>query len=207
MKVEVLDTNGKSTGRKFDLPEEIFGIVPNEHVMYLAVKAAQANMRQGTHDTKERNRVKGSTRKIKRQKGTGTARAGDIKNPLFRGGGRIFGPHPRDYSQKLNKKVKRLAKNSALSYKAMNGKVLVVEDFTFDQPSTGDFFQVLDNLKLGSTKTLILLGDYDKNLYLSSRNIPVSRIMTFSDANVLEIMKADTLVLAEGCLEKINQVV
>ncbi|TVR81686.1 MAG: 50S ribosomal protein L4 [Saprospirales bacterium] len=207
MKLEVFDINGQTTGRSIDLPDEIFGIEPNEHVIYLAVKAAQASLRQGTHSSKPRNAVKGSTRKIKKQKGTGTARAGDIKNPLFKGGGRIFGPSPRDYTQKVNKKVKQLARNSAFSGKAAAGKVRAIESFTFDQPSTREYFGVLQNLEVNKSKTLFLLGDYDKTLYLSSRNIPNSRVMNIKDVGILDIMKADVLFISEGCAESINQLV
>ena len=201
MKLEVIDIKGQGTGRSVDLPSEVFGIEPNKHVIYLAVKAAMANRRQGTHASKERGDVAGSTRKIKKQKGTGTARAGDIKNPLFRGGGRMFGPQPRDYSQKVNKKVKKIALNSVLSAKQASGKISIVEDFTFEQPSTRQFAEILNSVNPEKTKTLLLIGDYDKNIYLSSRNIPNSRTMNVKDANILELMKADKIYFSESSLE------
>nr|MBS0037265.1 50S ribosomal protein L4 [Saprospiraceae bacterium] len=207
MKLEVVDINGKPTGRSVELPDEIFGLEPNDHVVYLAVKAAQANMRQGTHSAKERNAVKGSTRKIKKQKGTGTARAGDIKNPLFRGGGRIFGPRPRKYTQRLNKKVRRLARNTALSGKAAEKKIVMVENFTYEQPSTRQFADMLRNLDLDQQKSLILMGDYDKNLYLSSRNIPNTKMIHLKDVNTLDILTANTLLMSENCIEYLNELV
>ncbi len=201
MKLEVIDIKGQGTGKSVELPDEVFGIEPNEHVIYLAVKAAQANKRQGTHSSKERGKVAGSTRKIKKQKGTGTARAGDIKNPLFRGGGRIFGPEPRDYSQKVNKKVKKIARNSALSAKMADGKIVVVEDFTFDQPSTRQFSEILNGVNPNQTKALFLINDYDKNLYLSSRNIPNSKLGNVKDINVLDLMLAEKVFFSESSLE------
>jgi large subunit ribosomal protein L4 len=205
MKVDVVDINGKATGRKIDLPKEIFGVEPNEHCVYLAVKQYLANQRQGTHKAKERADITGSTRKIKRQKGTGTARAGSIKNPLFRGGGRAFGPRPRDYSFKLNKKVKRLARNSALSSLASEGRVMVIEDFTFDQPAVKELINVLNNLDLGSKKSLIVTGDYDKNLYLSARNLKGSGVMNAKDLNTYSILHAQKLVLSESAVGKIKE--
>lgn len=201
MKLEVLDIKGQGTGKSVELPEEVFGIEPNEHVIYLAVKAAQANKRQGTHASKERGDVAGSTRKIKKQKGTGTARAGDIKNPLFRGGGRVFGPEPRDYSQKVNKKVKKLARNSALSAKMAAGKIGVVEEFTFDEPNTKQFSEIFSSLNPDQTKTLFLISDYDKNLYLSSRNIPNSKLMNVKDINVLDLMHSERVYFSESSLD------
>ena len=204
MTLDVLNIEGKKTGRTVELPSEVFGITPNEHVLYLAAKAYQANQRQGTAKTQERNEVSKSTRKIKRQKGTGTARAGSLKNPLFKGGGRVFGPKPRDYGQKLNKKVKDLARRSAFSVKASDGNVTVLEDFTLDQPKTQEFANVLKNLELGDVKTLFLTADYDNNLHLSSRNIQGSRVLHAKDANPYEIMKANRVVLMEGAVKVIQ---
>ncbi len=204
MKVDVIGINGKSAGKKVDLPDEIFGIEPNEHVLYLAVKQYLAHQRQGTHKSKERGEIKGSTRKIKKQKGTGTARAGSIKSPIFRGGGRIFGPRPRNYKVDLNKKVKRLARMSALSLKAKNGSLKVVEDFTFDAPATKEFNNVLNNLEL-TGRSLVVTGDYDKNLHLSARNISKSGVVTASELNTYQIMKAKTLVVSESAIGKITE--
>lgn len=205
MKVDVYNAEGKSTGRSVDLPDDIFGIEPNNHVMYLDVKAIQAHQRQGTSKAKERGEIKGSTKKIKKQKGTGGARAGSIKNPLFRSGGRIFGPRPRTYNLKVNKKVKRLAKISALSAKAQSGSIKVIEDFTYDSPKTSNFAAMLKNLECDNKRSLVVLGDMDKNLYLSSRNINKNEIMISSGLNTLDIMKAGTLVLSEGSLSKIKE--
>jgi large subunit ribosomal protein L4 len=205
MKLDVLNIQGKKTGRKVELPAEIFGITPNEHVLYLAAKAHLANQRQGTHKTKERGEVARSTKKIKRQKGTGGARAGSAKNILFKGGGRAFGPRPRDYGQKLNKKVKDLARRSALSSKAASGNVVVLEDFTLDQPKTQEFANVLKNLDLMGTKSLFLTAEYDQNLYLSSRNVPDSRVVHARDANPYEIMHATHLVVSENALKVIQE--
>lgn len=198
MKVEVLNIEGQSTGREVELPDEVFGIEPNDHVLYLAVKQYLANQRQGTHKAKERGEVKGSSKKIKRQKGTGTARAGNIRNPLFKGGGRIFGPRPRSYRQKLNKKVKTLARKSALSYKAQENKILVVEDFDFDSPKTKKYLKVLQSLNSNGQKSLLILNEPKKNIYLSSRNIPKANVMTVGNLNTYKIMDAQTLILSES---------
>ena len=206
MTVDVLNVKGAKTGRSVDLPENIFGIEPNEHVMYLAVKQFLANKRQGTHKAKERGEIAGSTRKIKRQKGTGTARAGSLNNPLFKGGGRVFGPRPRVYTVKLNKKVKELARKSALSSKAKDGNVVVLEDFTFDAPKTREFAQVLKNLQLDDRKSLFVISDYDKNLYLSGRNIPNSQVVHAKDLNTYEVINANTLVLSEHALDIIKEI-
>lgn len=206
MTMDVLNINGEKTGRSVDLPESVFGIEPNEHVVYLAVKQYLANQRQGTHKAKERGEIKGSTRKIKRQKGTGTARAGSIKNPLFKGGGRVFGPRPKDYGIKLNKKVKKLAKRSALSSKATDGGIVVLEDFTFDQPKTKEFAQVMKNLELDNTRTVFVTADYDKNLFLSGRNIQGSEIVNAKDLNVYQILNAKKLVLSENSVDVIKEV-
>lgn len=204
MKIDVLNTNGESLGRSIELPESIFAVEPNEHAVYLAVKHYLKNQRQGTHKAKERSEVAGSTRKIKKQKGTGTARAGDIKNPLFRGGGRVFGPRPRAYNSKLNAKLKKVARNSALSSKAQGGSVSVVEDFTFDKPSTKSFVEVLKNLKINEQKVLLITGDYDKNLYLSGRNFPKVQVVEARNLNTYEIMNANVLLFAESALNGIS---
>jgi large subunit ribosomal protein L4 len=205
MKVDVLNIEGKSTGRKIDLPKSIFGIEPNDHAIYLAVKQFLAHGRQGTSKTKERGEIKGSTRKIKKQKGTGTARAGSIKNPLFRGGGRVFGPKPRNYDLKLNKKVKKLARASAYSTMASANNIIVVEDFTFDQPKTQEFVKVLENLELANNKTVFVTSDYDNNLVLSGRNIKSTGVVNAKDLNTYEIMNAQKLLLTEGSIEKIKE--
>lgn len=205
MKVDVLNIEGKSTGRSIDLPDAIFGIEPNEHAVYLAVKQYNANQRQGTHKAKERGEIKGSTRKIKKQKGTGTARAGSIKNPLFKGGGRIFGPRPRNYSFKVNKKVKRLARLSALSAKAKNGELAVIEDFTFDTPQVKGFKDILNNLELGGKKALFVTGDYDSNLYLSCRNLAKSNVMNAKDLNTYSILDANKVLLSESAVTKMKE--
>jgi large subunit ribosomal protein L4 len=205
MTLEVLNIQGKKTGRSIELPAEIFGITPNEHVLYLATKTYLANQRQGTSKTKERGEVARSTKKIKKQKGTGGARAGSMKNIMFKGGGRAFGPKPRDYTQKLNKKVKDLARKSALSVKAIGGNVVILEDFTLDHPKTQEYANVLKNLNLQGTKTLFLTGEYDKNLYLSSRNVPDSRVIHARDANPYEIMRAARLIVSESALKVIQE--
>ncbi|MBY5959301.1 50S ribosomal protein L4 [Membranicola marinus] len=205
MKLDILSTNGETLDRSVELPEEVFGITPNQHAVYLAVKNYLNNQRQGTHKTKGRSEVAGSTRKIKRQKGTGTARAGDIKNPLFRGGGRIFGPEPRTYSSKVNSKVKDLARKSALSEKARQGKISVVEDFSFDKPSTKSFVEVLTNLKLDGQKVLLVVNEHDRNVYLSGRNYPSIQVTEVRNLNTYEIMKAGTVLLSESAVAHFNQ--
>ncbi len=204
MKLDIINIDGQSTGKQVDLPEDIFGVEPNEHAVYLAVKLHLANKRQGTNKVKERGEVKGSTRKIKRQKGTGTARAGDIKNPLFRGGGRVFGPRPRTYDMKVNKKVRALARKSALSDKQAQGNIVVVEDFTFEAPKTQQFKGILSKLNIADKKSVLVTGDMDKHLYLSSRNLPKASVTRASDLNTYEIVKAQTLVLSEGAIEQIK---
>jgi large subunit ribosomal protein L4 len=204
MKVAVLDIKGKETGRKADLSDAVFKIEPNEHAIYLDVKQYMAHQRQGTHKTRERSDIAGSTRKIKKQKGTGTARAGSIKSPIFRGGGRIFGPRPKDYSQKLNKNVKRLARRSALSIKAKENALFVVEDFNFEAPRTKDFIAVLKSLGLDDKKSLFVLGDSNNNVYLSSRNLSHSEVITNSELSTYKILNAQNIVLLEGCLEGIE---
>lgn len=203
MEVKVLDINGKETGRTVQLSDSVFAIEPNKHAIYLDVKQYLANQRQGTHKAKERNEITGSTRKIKKQKGTGTARAGSIKNPLFKGGGTIFGPRPRNYSFKLNKSLKRLARKSAFAIKAQESNLVVVEDFTFDAPSTKNFINVLKALGLENKKSLFVLGESNKNVYLSSRNLERSSVVTSSEISTYGILHANSLVLTEGSLEGI----
>lgn len=205
MKLDVLNIEGKSTGRSVELPEDIFGVEPNEHAVWLAVKQFRNNQRTGTHKAKERGEIKGSTRKIKKQKGTGTARAGDIKNPLFRGGGRIFGPRPRKYHIKLNKKVKSLARKSALSDKIANGDIIVIEDFTFDAPKSSQLGNVLNNLDMADAKTLLVTADYDKTLYLSSKNLKKSKVMNAKDLHTYAILNANKLVLSESSIKTIEE--
>ncbi|MBN8641916.1 MAG: 50S ribosomal protein L4 [Flavobacteriales bacterium] len=205
MEVKVLDINGKETGRKVQLSDSVFGIEPNNHAVYLDVKQYLANQRQGTHKAKERAEVAGSTRKIKKQKGTGTARAGSAKSPVFKGGGTIFGPRPRSYSFKLNKSLKRLARKSAFSLKAKESNLIVVEDFTFEAPSTKKFISFLGALGLENKKSLIVLGDSNKNVYLSSRNLKASNVVTNSELSTYAILNANNLVLLEGSLEGIEE--
>ncbi len=204
MKVAVLDIKGKDTGRKVELSDDVFKIEPNEHAIYLDVKQYLAHQRQGTHKSKERSEIAGSTRKIKKQKGTGTARAGSIKSPIFRGGGRIFGPRPKDYTQKLNKNVKRLARRSALSLKSQDNAIVVLEDFSFDQPRTRDFVGVLKALGLEDKKSLFVLGDTNNNVYLSSRNLERSEVVTNTELSTYKIMNAQSVVFLEGALEGIQ---
>ncbi|APU67520.1 MAG: 50S ribosomal protein L4 [Christiangramia sp.] len=204
MEIAVLDIKGKETGRKAKLSDAVFAIEPNEHAVYLDVKQYLANQRQGTHKAKERAEIAGSTRKIKKQKGTGTARAGSIKSPVFRGGGRIFGPRPKDYSFKLNKNLKRLARKSALSMKANDKSIIVVEDFSFDTPKTKNFIEVLQSLGIESKKSLIVLGDSNKNVYLSSRNLKTSEVVNSSELSTYKILNANNIVFLEGSLEGIE---
>jgi len=204
MKVAVLDINGKDTGRKVELSKDVFGIEPNNHAVYLDVKQYLANQRQGTHKAKERAEITGSTRKIKKQKGTGTARAGSIKSGLFKGGGRMFGPRPRNYSFKLNKNLKRLARRSALSMKANDKAIVVIEDLSFDAPKTNEFTSVLKTLGLENKKSLFVLGESNNNVYLSSRNLKSTEVITNSELSTYKIMNANSLVLFEGSLEGIE---
>ena len=204
MEVKVLDINGKETGRKVQLSDSVFAIEPNKHAVYLDVKQYLANQRQGNHKAKERAEVAGSTRKIKKQKGTGTARAGSAKNPLFKGGGTVFGPRPRSYSFKLNKNLKRLARKSALSLKVNESNLVVVEDFTFDTPNTKNFINVLKSLGLDNKKSLFVLGDSNKNVYLSSRNLKASSVVTTSELSTYAILNAKSLVLLEGAVDGIE---
>ena len=204
MELSVLNINGQETGRKVTLNESIFGIEPNDHVIYLDVKQYLANQRQGTAKAKERSEVSGSTRKLIRQKGSGGARRGDTNSPVLVGGGRVFGPKPRDYGFKLNKKVKQLARKSALSYKAQEDAIIVVEDFDFDAPKTKDFINFTKNLKVEGKKTLLLLPEVKKNVYLSARNLQRSEIMTASALNAYKVLNADVLVVTEKSLEAID---
>jgi large subunit ribosomal protein L4 len=201
MEVAVVNIEGKETGRKVNLNETIFGIEPNDHAIYLDTKQYLASQRQGTHKAKERAEIVGSTRKLKRQKGTGTARFGSIKNPEFRGGGRIFGPRPRFYGFKLNKKVKQLARKSALSYKAKENKIIVLEDFSFEAPKTSTMAGMSSNLNIMNKKSLFVLSEQNKNIYLSSRNLQGVEVVTISDLNTYNIMKASTLVLTESAVD------
>lgn len=204
MELAVLNTAGKDTGKKVSLNKDIFSIEPNDHAIYLDVKQYLAHNRQGTHKTKERGEITGSTRKIKRQKGTGTARAGSIKSPLFRGGGRTFGPRPRNYSIKLNKKVKQLARLSALSYKAKEKSILVVEDFAFEAPKSKEYATILSSLKINDKKSLVVLSEPNKNIYLSSRNIQGAQVVTLSDLNTYDIMRSSNIIFVESSLSKLQ---
>lgn len=204
MKIAVLDINGKDTGRKADLSKDVFAIAPNNHAVYLDVKQYLANQRQGTHKSKERAEITGSTRKIKKQKGTGTARAGSIKSGIFKGGGRMFGPRPRNYSFKLNKNLKRLARRSALSIKANEKSIVVLEDFNFDAPKTKDFTAVLKALDLQNKKSLFVLGGSNNNVYLSSRNLKGSEVILASELSTYKILNANQVVLLESALEGIE---
>ena len=201
MELAILNIDGKETGRKVSLNDSIFGIKPNDHAIYLDTKQFLANQRQGTHKSKQRGEIAGSTRKIKRQKGTGTARAGSIKNPLFRGGGRVFGPQPRFYGFKLNKKLKQLARKSALSYKASTNKIIVLEDFTFEAPKTKEMVKIGTTLNIGNKKSLFVLPEQNKNIYLSSRNVQGVDVITAGELSTYKIMKASTLVLVESAVD------
>jgi len=204
MELSVLNIEGKESGKKVTLPEEIFGIEPNEHVVYLDVKHYLANQRQGTHKAKERGEVSYSTRKIKRQKGTGGARAGSIKSPVFVGGGRVFGPRPRDYDFKLNKKVKDLARKSVLSARAKENAIAVLESFTFEQPKTKSYLNLLNALSVSDKKTLLILDGYDKNVYLSGRNLPKAKVTTADSVNTYDLINAETVIITETALPKIE---
>ncbi|GAB1418594.1 50S ribosomal protein L4 [Bacteroidales bacterium] len=205
MELVVHKINGEATAKIVELPGEIFGIEPNDHAIYLDAKQFMANARQGTHKTKERGEVAGSTKKLKRQKGTGTARSGDIKSPVFVGGGRIFGPRPRTYDFKLNKKVKRLARKSALSYKATDGQIVILEDFTFDEPKTKNFVSLLNSFKAGGKKNLIVTSNVDTNLVLSARNIPGTKVMTAQGLNTYEILNAGKIFFVESSLKTLEE--
>lgn len=205
MKLPVYTTNGQESGRSIELRDDIYAVEPNDHAIYLDVKQHLANSRQGTHKTKERAEIVGSTRKIKRQKGTGTARAGSIKSPIFRGGGRIFGPRVRDYGFKLNKKVKQLARKSALSYKAKNGAIMVVEDFNFEEPKTRNMLSLKQSLNIDEKKVLFVLNQPNKNVYLSSRNLSGVKIVTASELSTYDILNASKLAFVESSVEAIEQ--
>jgi large subunit ribosomal protein L4 len=205
MQLEVLNISGKKTAKKADLVDSIYAAEPNDHCIYLDVKSYLANQRQGTHKSKERAEIARTTKKLKRQKGTGGARAGSMKSPLFIGGGRVFGPRPRDYSFKLNKKVKALARISALTYKAKDKAITVLEDFNFEAPKTKNYADLLKNLNLDTKKTLLVLGDTNKNVYLSSRNLERSKVVTASDINTYDILHATNLIVTESSLPIIEQ--
>jgi large subunit ribosomal protein L4 len=205
MEVNVLNVSGKQTGAKVQLPDSVFGIEPNDHAIYLDVKLYLANQRQGTHKSKQRNEIAGSTRKLHKQKGTGGARAGSIKSPLFNGGGRVFGPQPRDYSFKLNKKLKSLARKSALSYKAQDSNVLVLEDFSFDTVKTKSYIQLLADLNVTNEKTLLVLPAANNNVYLSSRNLKKTKVITADQLNTYDVLNAGKLILTSGAVKTLEE--
>jgi large subunit ribosomal protein L4 len=204
MKAEIFDIKGQSTGRTVELPEDVFGIEPNEHVLYLSVKQYLAGLRSGTHKAKEKSELSGSTRKLHKQKGTGGSRKGSIKNPLFRGGARIFGPRPRDYHFKLNKKVVNLAKKSALSAKAQEGSIKVIEDFNFAQPKTKQYLELLKSFGAIGSRSLLILPELDANIYLSGRNVPGAEIAEVNAFNAYEIMNSSTILISEKSVEMIT---
>jgi large subunit ribosomal protein L4 len=204
MEVAVLKSSGEKTSKKVNLADEVFGIEPNDHAIYLDVKSYLANQRQGTHKAKQRNEVSGSSKKIKKQKGTGGARAGNIKNPQFKGGGRIFGPIPRDYSFKLNKKVKDLARKSAFSYKAKDNSIAVLEDFNFESAKTKQFISLLSALSLADKKTLFILPENNKNIVLSGRNVQNTKVTTFDQVNTFDVMNADNVIFVESAISKVE---
>lgn len=206
MELNVINKNGKDSKKKVKLADSIYGIEPNDHAIYLDVKQHLANRRQGTSKSKERAEISGSTRKIKKQKGTGTARAGSIKSPLFRGGGTVFGPRPRNYSFKLNKKLKQLARCSALSYKAKDGSLRVIEDIQMDAPKTSEFNALLKNLNSNEKKTLMVVSDLNNTLYLSSRNLKGAKVVTASDINTYDLMNSTSVLVTEGALAKIEAI-
>ncbi len=205
MELSILNISGQETGAKVQLSESVFAVKPNDHAIYLDVRQYLANQRQGTHKSKQRNEIAGSTRKLHKQKGTGGARAGSIKSPLFNGGGRIFGPQPRDYGFKLNRKLKVLARKSALSYKAQDNNILILEDFSFDAPKTKHFTSLVHNLKLASEKMLLVLPVLDKNVYLSSRNLSKAKVVTADQLNTYELLNAGKLILTAGALKLIEE--
>lgn len=206
MELSVIKHSGEDTGRKVKLSDTVFAIEPNDHAIYLDIKQYLANQRQGTHKSKERAEVSGSTKKIKRQKGTGTARAGSIKSPIFRGGGRVFGPKPRNYGFKLNKKLKALARKSALGYKVKDKCIAVLEDFTFEAPKTKEYVKMLDALSLADKKTLLVLPQADKNIAFSGRNLKGTKVTTAEQLNTYDVLHADNLLLSEGSIEKIENI-
>ncbi|WP_158995297.1 50S ribosomal protein L4 [Mucilaginibacter sp. L196] len=205
MEVKVLNVSGKETGAKVQLPESVFGIEPNDHAIYLDVKQFLANQRQGTHKSKQRNEIAGSTRKLYKQKGTGGARAGSVKSPLFNGGGRVFGPQPRDYSFKLNKKLKALARKSALSYKAKDNNVVVLEDFNFDSIKTKNYIQMVADLNVTNVRTLLVLATADNNVYLSSRNLKKAKVITADQLNTYDVLNAGKLLLTAGAVKTLEE--
>lgn len=206
MNLPIVTYKGEDTGRKAKLSKEIFESEPNDHAIYLDVKQYMANQRQGTHKTKERAEITGSTRKIKKQKGTGTARAGSIKSPIFKGGGRVFGPQPRSYSMKLNKKTKVVARKSALTYKAKDKELSIMEDFTFEAPKTKDFTEMLKALKLENKKVLVVMPESNKNVILSARNIPGAKVTLAEQLNTYEVLNADRVIISEASIEKLNNI-
>jgi len=205
MKLAVHNITGKETSKKVDLSKTVFGIEPNDHAIYLDVKQYLAGQRMGTHKTKGRSEVKGSRRKLRKQKGSGAARVGDIKNPLFRGGGRVFGPEPRDYDFKVNKKVKRLARKSALSHKAKDMNIIILEDFTFEEASTRSYSEFLSNFDLLDNKTVLVLAESNKNLFLSSRNLKKARVVLASELNTYDVMNANKLMIMESSIDQIEK--
>ncbi|WP_343531415.1 50S ribosomal protein L4 [Pedobacter sp.] len=205
MEVKVVNISGKETGAKVQLPESVFGVTPNDHAIYLDVKQYLANQRQGTHKSKQRNEIAGSTRKLYKQKGTGGARAGSIKSPLFNGGGRVFGPQPRDYSFKLNKKLKSLARKSALAYKAQDNSIVVLEDFNFDSIKTKNYVNLVSALNLANEKTLLVLPEQNNNIYLSSRNIQKTKVITAGDLNTYDVLNAGKLLLTANSLKTLEE--
>jgi len=205
MEVKVVNISGKETGAKVQLPDAIFGVTPNDHAIYLDVKQYLANQRQGTHKSKQRNEIAGSTRKLYKQKGTGGARAGNIKSPLFNGGGRVFGPQPRDYSFKLNKKLKSLARKSALTYKAQDNNIVVLEDFSFDSIKTKNYIKLVSDLKVADQKTLLVLPAANNNVYLSSRNLKKAKVVTAADLNTYDVLNAGTLLLTTETVKKLEE--
>ncbi len=204
MEVAVFKSSGEKTTKNISLSDAVFGIEPNDHAIYLDVKSYLANQRQGTHKSKQRNEISGSSKKIKKQKGTGGARAGNIKNPLFKGGGRVFGPQPRDYSFKLNKKVKDLARRSALSYKAKGNSIAILEDFNFDAPKTKQYLSLLKSLSLGDKKTLLVLSEVNKNVILSGRNLQHSKITSAEQISTYDLMNADSIIFMESSISKVE---
>src|SRR5476649_96733 len=205
MEVKVVNISGKETGAKVQLPESVFGIEPNDHAIYLDVKQFLANQRQGTHKAKQRNEIAGSTRKLYKQKGTGGARAGSVKSPLFNGGGRVFGPQPRDYSFKLNKKLKTLARKSALSYKAKDSSIIILEDFSFDSIKTKNYIQLVADLNVTNVRTLLVLATADNNVYLSSRNLKKAKVITADQLNTYDVLNAGKLLLTAGALKTLEE--
>ena len=205
MEVNVVNIAGKETGAKVQLPDAIFGVEPNDHAIYLDVKQYLANQRQGTHKSKQRNEIAGSTRKLHKQKGTGGARAGSIKSPLFNGGGRVFGPQPRDYIFKLNKKLKQLARRSALTYKAIDNNIVVLEDFSFDAVKTKNYAKLISDLKVGDEKTLLVLPAANNNIYLSSRNLKKAKVITADQLNTHDVLNAGKLLLTTGTVKMLEE--